>query len=85
MTDENRDLMLRRLSSLAVLQPDSARSERVRRRCRAALDRGRGPDAGLHAPARVHRPALVSALTYALSAGLVVALVQDLVRVYWRR
>jgi hypothetical protein len=78
MTSETHDLKLRLLT---VLEPDAERRERVRAHCRAAIAAG---------PARlVSRRrtifAVVSGLTYGLSAAYLLAIVADLVHVYLRR
>ena len=85
MSTDVTDLTLRALRTLPVLQLDPARSERVRLRCHAA----RAVPSPLvpRAPAtrRFRTAAFGGLLTGVLSAGLVGALVQDLLRVYLRR
>jgi IS5 family transposase len=85
MNAEVPDLMLRTLRNLPVLQPDAARSERVLLRCRAACPRPQTLDAGSRPTGHVHAAARRVLLVGALSAGLVAALIQDLLRVYLRR
>jgi hypothetical protein len=88
MISEDNDLTLRRLRHLAVVEPDPARSERVRARCGAAIasiaerqQQGRRPTASGRFTALVFE----LGLTYALSLGYLSAMMFDVLRVYMRR
>ena len=82
MTREANDPPLDALRHLTVLEPEPARSERVRYRCRAALTerlRGERPT-----PARRFAASVLESGMYGLSVGYLFAMIQDLLRVYMR-
>jgi hypothetical protein len=81
---ETGDAILQRLSRLTVLQPDAARSERVRAESRAAIGGRHPPPESASRPRRVTR-SLEAGLVYVLSSGYLVAMLVDLLRVYTRR
>lgn len=73
------DLTLRAMRRLSPLAPDARRSEAVRARCHAALaQRREAPASGL--PLRL----IESGLATALSASLLAALIDDVLRLYRR-
>jgi hypothetical protein len=82
MTPELNDPLLNRLRHLPIIEPDRLHSDRVRMRCRAVagehINRGR--------PAKPLRTMVVaSGLAYGFAAGYLLALVDDVVRLYLRR
>jgi hypothetical protein len=83
MRCEDNDPTLRTLGHLAVLEPDRARSDRVRMRCRAAIWQHQNKTT--MASGRPTALGLESVLTYALSVGYLSAVIHDLLRVYMRR
>jgi hypothetical protein len=86
MRSVDHDLTLHHLRRLAVLQPDAARSERVRMRCHAAIaDRCPAPGARALPPGRSRARVIESGLVWALSIGYVSAVIHDLLRVYLHR
>ena len=84
MTSEANDSTLRTLQRLTVLEPETARSERVRQRCRAALAERQLP-AARSSSRRSAAVVLESGLTYGLSVGYLFAMIGDLLRIYMRR
>jgi hypothetical protein len=82
MSGHDDDLMLRRLRGLAVLEPDATRTERARQRCHAvfAARQSRGGSSGANGR---FRAAGLGALA-TLVAGLVVGMIDDVLRVYLR-
>lgn len=85
MTSESDDLALETLRRVPVLEPDPARSTRVRQRCRAAFAgrRQQGERSGASRPSAAVR--LEAGLMYGLSVGYLFALIGDLLRIYMRR
>ena len=82
MSEHDHDLVLRRLRALTVLEPDSARSERTRRRCSAVLA-ARQPR-GSSSPANSRFSAVSLGALVTLTAGLIVGMIQEAMRVYLR-
>jgi hypothetical protein len=84
MTSDGNDPILYALRRLTVLEPEPARSARVRQRCRAALvDRRLQRQCP---PSRRSAAAVLeSGLTYGLSIGYLLAMIGDLLRIYVRR
>ena len=83
MTCDANDPSLHALRHLTVLEPEPARSARVRYRCRAVLAerlRGERPTAR-----RFAATVFESGLMYGLSVGYLFAMIQDLLMVYMRR
>jgi hypothetical protein len=85
MTREDNDLTLQRLVRLPVLEPNPARSERVRSRCHAALAQRQRQRERAIASRRVTARVLESGLMYALSVGYLYAMIHDVFLVYMRR
>jgi hypothetical protein len=85
MTSETDDSTLHGLRRLTVLTPEPARSERVRRRCRATLGEQRLQEQRSRASRRPGAFVLESGLIYGLSVGYFAAVIGDLLRVYMRR
>lgn len=80
MTSDN-DPMLDALQHLAVLAPDATRGDRVKARCRAALERRLDQP-----PAASARFTIVeTALACSLSIGYLGVIVHDVLNVYLRR
>ena len=84
MTYEENDPTMHRLRRLAVMEPDTAQSVRVRMRCRAAI--AQRELHGERAMASRRFAALFeSGLTYGLFVGYLSAMIHDLLRLYMRR
>ena len=82
MTPGLNDPLLNRLRHLPVIEPDRLRSDRVRMRCRAIA----GEHSHRARPAKRWRPMLVaSGLAYGFAAGYLLALADDVLRLYLRR
>jgi hypothetical protein len=94
MTFEKDDLTFRQLTRLTVLEPDTARSIRVRERCRAAIYGAPSAPNQCGAPSAPNQETASGrligilaepGLTYALSVGYLVAVTVDVLRVFLRR
>jgi hypothetical protein len=85
MTSDAQDPTLHRLRRLPLLEPDCARSERVRRRCRTAIAERHLQAGRATASRRVTAVAVESGLAYGLSFGYLLGVIDDLLRVYMRR
>ena len=85
MNYEDTDRTVQRLRSLTVHEPDPARSERVRMRCRAVLVDRQVHGERVRGARRFTTFALESGLTLGLSVGYLSAMIYDLLRVYLRR
>ena len=85
MTPDANDPTLRSLRRLTVLEPEPARSERVRLRCRAAISERQRQAERPTASQRFRAVALESGLTYGLSVSYFFAMIDDVLRVYMRR
>jgi hypothetical protein len=94
MTFEKDDLTFRQLTRLTVLEPDTARSIRVRERCRAAIYGAPSAPNQCDAPSAPNQETASGrligilaepGLTYALSVGYLVAVTVDVLRVFLRR
>jgi hypothetical protein len=81
MSRVNDDWTFHRVCDLRVIQPDPARADEVRRRCRAVLHVK--PPQSARATRRMQVPGLI--IVVALSAGLAVGMIQDVVQVYLRQ
>ncbi len=85
MTSDVNDPTLRNLRRLTVLEPERARSERVRMRCHAAISERRRQGERQPPPKRFRAVALETGLTYGLSVGYFFAMIDDVLRLYMRR
>jgi hypothetical protein len=85
MTVESHDLTLRQLTRLAVLEPDRARSERVRECCRAAIAQRQRQGRPEKASGRLITYVSGSGLAYTLSVAYVSAMTLEVLRVFLRR
>ena len=85
MMPDDHDPTWHRLQRLTVIEPDPARSDRVRRRCRVAM--AERPPHERHAIARPRYIGriLEPGLTYGLSVVYLSAIIYDVMRVYLRR
>ena len=84
MIDDVDDATWRRLRGLPVLEPEHGRSENVRVRCRAMLAERQRTNG---ASPRVQRltSGLEAAVAGGVSVGYLVAIVDEMLRVYLRR
>ena len=82
---DDRDPTWHRLQCLTVIEPDPARSDRVRRRCRVAMAaRPQHVQSAIAPPGYLGR-ILEPGLTYGLSVVYLSAIIYDVMRVYLRR
>ena len=85
MMPDDRDPTWHRLQCLTVIEPDPARSDRVRRRCRVAMAaRPQHVQSAIAPPGYLGR-ILEPGLTYGLSVVYLSAIIYDVMRVYLRR
>jgi hypothetical protein len=85
MIDTHDDLTWQSLRRLRVLEPDAARADRLRLRCRAAMVEQQHRRDRQTAPRHERTSVLESALACGLSVGYLSAMVVDLLRLYLRR
>jgi hypothetical protein len=84
MTSDATDPILHTLQRLTVLEPEPERSARVRQRCRTALAE-RHLQGECWPSKRPTAVVLESGLTYGLSIGYLLAMIDDLLQLYMRR
>jgi hypothetical protein len=79
-TDETEILTMHHLQHLRVMEPDVARAERVRARCRAAIIRRQPKADNSTSSAAYARLVIESAVIGALCAGYLFAVARDVLR-----
>ncbi len=84
MSDEADEATLRRLRRLPVLEPDPARAERVRARCRDMLNRRQQRAERSTRPDRFTAVVLQPALVGSLGLSYLLAVLYDVIRLQGR-